>query len=177
MDHTLRAGTELGQKGPDLRWPMQVSCSVETMAPEQDCPPGQIGHQITGQGGSSWTLEEDPSWEACSRTKARHSWSRVHFQKPRLADVQCGGSSAWSGAVAALNMMPGVTWVAGWHPTQGPLFPRGLGSTPHLLTAPGDHQVVEIPRMDSRVKYLHSIDFPFICEKSICFSWFSVFAF
>ena len=24
---------------------------METMAPEQDCPPGQLGHQITGQGG------------------------------------------------------------------------------------------------------------------------------
>ena len=92
-------------------------------------------------------------------------------------DVLCGGSTAWSGAVAALNTMPGVTWVAGWHPTQGPPFPRGLGSTPPPLTAPGDHQVVVIPRMDSRVKYLHSIDFPFICGKSVCFSWFPVFAF
>ena len=29
---------------------MQVSCSVK--APELDCPPGQQGNQVTGQGGS-----------------------------------------------------------------------------------------------------------------------------
>ena len=29
---------------------MQVSCSVQ--APELDCPPGQQGNQVTGQGGS-----------------------------------------------------------------------------------------------------------------------------
>ena len=156
MDHTLRAGTELGQKGPDLRWPMQVSCSVETMAPEQDCPPGQIGHQITGQGGSSWTLEEDPSWEACSRAKARHSWSRLHFQKPRLGGFRfrldrcpvqrlvclvrgsgCFIHDARCHLGGMVTPHPGTplsqgSWV-NTTPTHGPRWPSGCGDSPNGL--------------------------------------------
>ena len=178
---------------------MQVSCSVETMAAEQDYPPGQPGHQIIGQGGFFLDTGRRPFLRGSSRAKARHSWSRLHFQKLRLGGfrfrldrrpvrrIVClvRGSGCFThdarcqGDTPPRDPLSQGSWVNTTltHGPPGTPFPRGLESTPHSLMALSDHQVVEIPRMDLRVKYLHSIDFLFICGKSICFSWFPVFAF
>ena len=152
-----------------------MSCSVQ--ASELDCPPGQQGNQATGQGGSFLDTGRRPFLRGMLKSK-----SKTQLVKAALPEAQAGRCPVWrliclvrgSGCFihdARCHLGGMVT------PHPGTPFPRDLESTPHPLMAPGDHQVVEIPRMDSRVKYLHSIDFPFICEKSICFSWFSVFAF
>ena len=134
--------------------------------------------------GPSWTLEEDPSWEACSRAKARHSWSRVHLQKPRLGGFRFRLDRHPVWRLVCLVRGSGyfkhdARCHLGGRVTPHPGTPLSQGSWVNTTPTHGPNwpSVVEIPWMHLRVKYLHSIDFPFICGKSICFSWFPVFAF
>ena len=106
--------------------------------------------------GPSWTLEEDPSWEACSRAKARHSWSRLHFQKPRLGGFRfrldrcpvwrliclvrgsgCFKHDARCHLGGRVTPHPGTplsqgSWV-NTTPTHGPRWPSGCGDSPNGL--------------------------------------------
>ena len=186
MDHTLslRAGTELGQKGPDLRWPMQVSCSVETMAPEQDCPPGQLGHQITGQGGFFLDTRRRPFLRGMLKSKGKTELVKAALPEAqaRRFPVQVGQMSSAEACLPGQGQWLLYTWCqvsSGWQGDTPPRDPLSQGSWVNTTPTHGPNwpSVVEIPWMHLRVKYLHSIDFPFICGKSICFSWFPVFAF
>ena len=48
---------------------MQVSCSVQ--APELDCPPGQQGNQVTGQGGSFLDTGRRPFLRGMLKSKGK----------------------------------------------------------------------------------------------------------
>lgn len=128
-------GQHLGREGPDWRWPVQgeLLCAARAWLPSRSAR--KLSHR--SRVGLLDTGRPFPQ-RAFLKNKERDTAGRSALSKPRLADVSGGGSPAWSGAVAALNMMPGVTWVAGWHPTQEtPLSPAGvLGSTPHPTHGP-----------------------------------------
>ena len=131
---------------------MQVSCSVETMAAEQDYPPGQPGHQIIGQGGFFLDTGRRPFLRGSSRAKARHSWSRLHFQKLRLGGfrfrldrrpvrrIVClvRGSGCFThdarcqGDTPPRDPLSQGSWV-NTTLTHGPKWPSGCGNSPNGL--------------------------------------------
>lgn len=152
---------------------MQVSCSVETMAPEQDCPPGQSrtpDHRTEWVFPGHWkkTLPERHAQEQKQDTATKTAPPEAQAREVSgsgWTDVQCRGLSAWSGQGCFIHDARARLGGMVTPPPRDLPFPSGSESPPHLHSWP---QVTirrcEIPNAPGGQVFLTSLIFHLAVE-------------
>ena len=129
---------------------------METMAPEQDCPPGQLGHQITGQGGFFLDTGRRPFLRGMLKSKGKTELvkaalpeaqaRRFPVQVGQMSSAEaclpgqgqwllytwCQVSSGWQGDTPPRDPLSQGSWV-NTTPTHGPRWPSGCGDSLNAL--------------------------------------------